>query len=74
MEVEGQLPSLLPVTVKGPRQQLELCQGRVRMDIRKRFFPPEGAGLLELQDCLDTARDTQGGIFGVSVQDQELDQ
>lgn len=26
------------------RELLELCQGRVRVDIRKRFFPQRGVG------------------------------
>lgn len=28
------------------REQLELCHGRVRLDIRKKFFPPEGGQAL----------------------------
>ena len=75
------------MTGTGPREQLELCQSRVRLDIRERFFPqrllgtaqaPQGMGtalrLPELQERLDSAaRDAQGGIGGVSVQGQGLD-
>ena len=78
------LPSPFPGNLlSGPVQR----QGRVRLEIRERFFPqrvlgtaqaPQGMGtaprLPELQERLDSAaRDAQAGAVGGSGQGQGLD-
>lgn len=67
----------------GPREWLELCQGRVRLDIRKRFFPQRVQGgaeqgmataarLPELQELLNNAPRHRVGLLGCPVQNQGL--